>query len=240
MTDNPNVETDGAGTEANVPASPEAVAGDANQLSELVKRVLADELKPIKGEISGLYSRQDKDRNQFREFMDEFKKQKASGLSDAEAEQAAQTALTEREKQSKRDQLIDKLAEKFLNESSTQTPGTGVSVSGELAQVIRDNQLDANDPAVTEIIAAHGGNVVKAAVALGKLAQVKASKPSASPAASTSITGGEVSIDPNIETLTAEYKNKIMAARGNKSLIKGLKDEYQKRGVPVDQVYFSV
>jgi len=216
------------------------VEGDAAQLSELVKQVLAEELKPIKGEISGLYSRQDKDRNQFREFMDEFKKQKASGLSDTEAEQAAESALQAREKQSKRDALMDQLAERFLNEPSTQSPGTGASGAGALAQVIRDNQLDANSPAVAKILADNKGNDVKAALEIGRYAGANASKATGDPSASTSMSTGSGVSEKDVSALTTDYKNEVAAARGNKSLIKGIQGKYKKLGVDIGSVDFRV
>lgn len=118
----------GAGGDTNPPASPSTggtVAVDAKQLSELVKQAIAEELKPVKGEISGLYSRQDKDRNQFREFMDEFQKQKANNLSDAEAFTATENALKQKSEVQEDKELLRKIAEKVLGSSSPESAGTG-------------------------------------------------------------------------------------------------------------------
>jgi hypothetical protein len=51
-------------------------------------------------------------------------------------------------------------------------------------------------------------------------------------------TGGSVS--PSIEALTQEYSRKMLEARGNKAKAQAIKDEYEKKGVPVGQVYFGV
>lgn len=205
------------------------VAGDAERLSELVKQVLAEELKPIKGEIGGLYSRQDKDRNQFRDFMDEFKKQKAIGLSDTDAEQAAEIALGTREREIKRDRLIDKLAEKFLDESSTPTPGKGQGVAESLAQVILDYKLDANDPGVAKILADHKGNDLKAASELGRHAASIASRQTGDPSASTSINATAPVETTDAKTLWKEYQKDVAPLRGNVLAVTNLQKEYRKR-----------
>lgn len=213
MTDTPNVDNQaGAGADGNQPsASPQAggsVAGNAAELSQLVKAAIAEELKPIKGEISGLYSRQDKDRNAFSEFMAEFKKQKAKGLSDEDAETAAQSSLVEREKQTKRDQIIDKLAEQYLNSSSAQPAGNGTSGADATAKVLKEAQLDANTPEVIDLIRQYGNDPVSFAVRAGELRAKMANKPT--PDASASSTPVTPPASPpqevDVQALTAEQQ----------------------------------
>lgn len=45
---------------------------------------------------------------------------------------------------------------------------------------------------------------------------------------------------PDVDELTREYTNKVIANRGNKNAILALKAEYKKRGVPVDKVGFTI
>ena len=237
MTEETNVENVGAEGNANPPVSAGAVA-DASQLSELVKQAIAAELKPIKGEISGLYSRQDKDRSVLGEFMDEFKKQKAKGLSDGEAEAAAQTTLKSREKEAERDALFAKLAEKLLNEPSTQATGSSASGTFDVAQAVEDlqvRQLDANDP---DFIA-----LIKSGLSKEKYNEYIANKTRPSKPASV----GGIAQPPGTgvpksspDALVAEYQSKMLSARGNKGLATAIKEEYRQKGVPVDQVYFGV
>lgn len=120
----------GAGGDTNPPASPSAggtVAVDAETLSKLVKQVIAEELKPVKGEISGLYSRQDKDRNALREFMDEVKRQEAAGLSSEEAITAAQNTIKNREEAIAEKQMLKEIHSKLFGSSSPESAGTGES-----------------------------------------------------------------------------------------------------------------
>ena len=64
-------------------------------------------------------------------------------------------------------------------------------------------------------------------------------QPPASPAGgATEPARGGVPPKENVETLTAEYQQKMVAAQGNPSLAKALKAEYAKKGVPVDSVVF--
>lgn len=45
---------------------------------------------------------------------------------------------------------------------------------------------------------------------------------------------------PGMAELTREYQNKMIAARGQKSLAQAIKAEYAERGVPVDKVGFTI
>ena len=197
-----NSEGNGAGGEATSSASAptgKPVEGTAEELSKLVKSVIAEELKPIKGEISGLYSRQDKDRNQLREFMDEFKKVKAEGKTDEEAEVIAQRNIAEREKQSKRDQVIDALAERFLGTPSTPSAGNGASGAVNPAQEIaKKYNLDMNDKDYADAV--KSGDPAK----LLDVVMAKTSAPSADETSHLPLGGGSYRPPENADELSAE------------------------------------
>lgn len=132
MAEKPNVDgqqPEGDGVLPNSQSSEgqgQAVEGNDVLLSK-IGEMIDDRLKPIKGEIGGIYSRQDKDRNQFRQFMDEYNKQKGKGLSDGDAFSAAETALSEQESAAKKDKMIEEIYQKFVVGSSPQPAGNGAS-----------------------------------------------------------------------------------------------------------------
>ena len=72
MPENTDVDTTGAGGDTNPPVSKVSVNGDEERLSRIVKSAIAEELKPIKGDIGGLYSRTDKQQNAFSDFLKEY------------------------------------------------------------------------------------------------------------------------------------------------------------------------
>lgn len=155
MADNTNVDKDGAESVANASSVSSGAVAGSETMAKIIKEVLAEELKPLKGEISGLYSRQDKDRNELSKFLDEFKKQKAKGLSDDEAEQAATSSLSQAEKDARQSALLDKLAERFLNEPSTNTGGASDSGAFDLSEAEKDmiaRGLDVNDPEYLQLV----------------------------------------------------------------------------------------
>lgn len=153
---------------------------DAAKLQESLD-ALNDGFKTLEARVNGLQSVKDKD------------KQELSGL---KAKIAEYEQLKERfgedgalEQIEMRDTLqrMNETLQKLQGSTSTPSPGTGASGAGTLAQVIRDNKLDANDPAVAKILAENQGNDLNAAVQLGRLASATRQ---ADPSASTSMTGG--------------------------------------------------
>ena len=238
MTDETNVDPAGAGGVANPPASSGAVDGNAELLSKLVEAI-DERLKPIKGEIGGLYSRQDKDRNAFREFMDEYNKQKGKGLNDNEAYNAAESALTEREKQAKKDQMIEEIYQKFVGSSSPPTPGTGAGGAVDAAKVFEEYKLDLKDPQVALALGNRYESVEQAELAAARLIKAKQTAPSPNAAQQPADTSG-VPKPQDATGLRAEYIQKVTAARGNKSIIKALQAQYKERGVDVGNIDFRV
>jgi hypothetical protein len=153
MTTNPNVDNldeNGAGGSPShsVSSGEGGSIKDSDQLSKLLKAEIAEALKPVLSEVRGVQGRQDKDRTAFREFMDEFKKQKAKGLSDDAAEVAAETSIKERTEALSDKQLLRQIAEKVLG---TSPAGNGVTANANVVDVLKQYpELDAND---TDVVA---------------------------------------------------------------------------------------
>ena len=146
MTDNLNVDNSNLNGGAGSPnqALSEGEGGsikDASELSKLLDAKLSEALKPILSEVRGVQGRQDKDRSAFKEFMDEFKTQKAKGLSDDQAQVAAESSIKERTEAQNDKVLLRQVAENL-----------GISPNGNgavpQASVIDSYELDANDPEV--------------------------------------------------------------------------------------------
>lgn len=219
MTQETNVEETGAGGTPKPPASETSVA-DAETLSKLVRSAVDEALKPIKGDISGLYSRQDKDRNAFSEFMAEFKKQKAKGLDDDAAESAANSVLDKQKKEQKRDELLELVAKK-LGLDSSQPVGNGNGGAVDVAKVASEYGLKADDP---EFVAAFSNrkydNDKDARLDLVTFAYKQATKPQPSDADAASPPSGapkkamtQSEIDTKAATLTALYKSPTKNAK---------------------------
>jgi len=236
MTDNTNVDPAGAGGVANPPASPEPVDGNAELLSKLVEAI-DERLKPIKGEIGGLYSRQDKDRNAFREFMDEYNKQKGKGLSDNDAYTAAEGALGEREKAAKKDKMLEEIYQKFVGPSSTPSPGTGQGGAVDAAKVVADYGLDPKDPNLAIVVNGHYPNQEAAELAVARYIKAQRQAPNPTQAQAPAPTGGQPQAK-DVEELKTEYIQKMQAARGKPSEITRLRDEYRQKGVKSWEVSF--
>jgi hypothetical protein len=229
-----NLENDGASGTPNQPVSPSEGGSikDAELLSQLLDRKLADALKPVLAEVRGVQGRQDKDRTAFREFLDEFNKQKANNpnMTDSDAEHAAERFLKEKQQAQEEKELLRKIAEKVLGSSS---PGTGTPAQ---ASIIESYKLDANDPeVVTEVLSK--SDPKDAELAALRLVNRRLQQPNPSPTAAGTLASTPVR-PANVEQLTKQYQTEMMAAQGNPSLARALKAEYAKKGVPVDSVAF--
>jgi hypothetical protein len=214
MTEEANVEervTEGAGGETNPPVSEEAsksVAVDADALSKLVRGVVEESLKPIKGEISGIYSRQDKDRNSFREFMEEVKKQEASGLSENDAIDAAESALSARAESAAEKKMLKEIHSKLFGDSPVSPAGNGENGAGQIAQVISELPLDGNSPDVMAILAEEGLTLEQQELKLRRLADrpKKQPSPSAAPSGNSGTAAAGVDEEALLSELQTLYK----------------------------------
>ena len=208
-------------------------------LSKIVEEQIRNALKPVLDEVRGIQGRQDKDRSAFQDFLVEFKKEKATGLSDDDAEVAAQKTLTAREKQTQRDAALDAIVDALkLNPISPKATGTSVQGVTEHEQIIRDLGADPNDPAIAGLVR-DSRNLTEFAVKVGQHVAKRATAPNPSTAqTSAPVTSGAQPVT-DVNTLTREYRQKVLANRGKKDAILALKKEYSDKGVQVDSVNFA-
>lgn len=164
MNNLPKVEDQGAGGMANSPVSGQSVAGNADQLAELVK-----ELKTIRSEISGLYSRQDKDRNKFSEFESDYKKFKEGGMSEGAAYDAA---IGSRKPETDLEKRVNELYEKIAQSSG--------KMEVDAAKLLASSGLDLEDSGVQLLAARKYNSEEEVFAAIGKFVTSKQSphKPS--------------------------------------------------------------
>lgn len=233
MTENQTVDNqnqNGAGGSPSQPVS-SGVGGsinDTDALSRLLDAKLNEALKPVLGELRGVQGRQDKDRTAFREFLDEYEKQKAKGLSNADAEQAANASISEREKTAKQEALLQQIAEKVLGPSSAGN-GTSAAVS-----IVQEYNLDANDPDVIKNVLSQTDPKDAKIAALEHINRRVAAQPP-SPTAAGSLQTKPPAPVGQAELLTG-YTSEMMKARGKPGLLRQIREDYAKRGLPVDQV----
>ncbi len=232
MTDKTDVDIDGAGETTNSPVSKTSVTGEDERLSKIVKSVIAEELRPIKGDISGLYSRQDKQQNAFSDFLVEFNKGKAKGLSDQDAQTQAESALAGREQEAKRQKAIDLVLERFANETSTKVTGNSNGVADEASKVFEEYSINPNDPEAIPLLGLQGTDLVKA---VSKLAIKRAKQSTPDSSEATAITGNPPQ-PAGVEKLTADYVKDMRSARGKPADLRAIKDKYLKQGVNVHEI----
>lgn len=203
----------------------------ADRIAQLLDSKLNEALKPILAEVRGVQGRQDKDRKGFQEFLDEYKKHKANGLSDSEAENAAESSIAERvEKQSEKE-LLRKIAEKVLGPSFA---GNEQSVH---ASIVTSYNLDANDPEVITSVLSQTDPKDAEIAALRLVNKRSTSQSVSSPTGAPTITSTP-SRPAGIEQLTSQYQKDMIAARGKPDLLRSIKANAIKAGVPVDSVSF--
>lgn len=240
MTTNPNVdnlEQNGADGSPSQSVSSEQGGSikDSDQLSKLLKAEIAEALKPVLSEVRGVQGRQDKDRTAFREFMDEFKKQKAKGLSDDQAEVAAESSIKERTEAQSDKVLLRQIAAKVLGVSPA---GNGVTVNANVVEVLKQfPELDANDPDVISKVLSLT-DAKEAELAIHRLVRQR-SNPTPVSASAASPVQGTPNRSTGVEELTKQYKQAMQAAKGKPSELRSIKDEYLKKGVDIYNVNFS-
>lgn len=234
-TETPNVETpslDGAG-ENQTPVSQaqgKSIAGQPQSSQELLE--LKQGYARLEKELRGLQSVTDINKNEVQRFMDDIKAQVAKGKSIDEAEKIVYADREAAEDKA----LLRRIAQKLeLDNSSPSVVGTNAHTTDEAAQVFTKYKVDMNDPGAVDFLSLKGAEL-KAAVA--DYAFTKSNQPALDSSAATSL-GSSPAPKVGVEGLTQEYKNKMRAARGNKSEIISLKNEYQKKGVDVHNVDFT-
>lgn len=197
---------------------------DAKQVSQLLKAEISEALKPVLAEVRGVQGRQDKDRTAFRGFLDEYEKQKAKGLSNADAEQAANALISERDELKKRDALFQQIADKVLGTSSA---GSGTPAQASIDVLKQFPELDANDPDVIAKVLVQT-DPEKAELAASRLVRQRTTQSPPSPSAA----GALETTPAKTQSLMEEYNRDAKNLRGN-ALI-DLKMSYRKRGLDIN------
>lgn len=147
-------------------------------------------------------------------IVDEYRKMKADGMTDREIDQE----LRFRELQ----------AQISSTQSAPVLPGTQNASGTEVTDLADTLGLDLRDPKIAQIAA--GADPVKGLIAHAK--SLKQSPPSAAALSQPA----SAPLPPNVNALTLEYKNKALAARGNRDAIRAIQAEYAAKGVPVETV----
>lgn len=233
-TEQPNVETpslEGAG--GNQPPVSQtqgnSIAGQPQSSQELLelKKIIEQQGK----ELRGLQSRQDKEKNETQRFLDEIKAHVANGKTIDEAEQIVNATRKDAEK----DQLLYKIAAKLgLDESSPTATGTSANVTDDVTRIFKKFDVDMNDPAAVPLLSLKGADLVEK---VAELALSKTKQPTLDSSAATSL-GSSPAPKAGVDVLTEKYQKDMLAARGNKSLLKSIRETARKNGVPVDTIVF--
>lgn len=235
MDDTPKVDgtldEGGADANQNLSAQEPKSIQDVNSLSKQVEALLDAKLKPVLDEVRGVQSRQDKDRNRFQEFLDEYKKQVKKGLTEGEAELAAQKVLDQRADDEEQKQLVKRLAARFLADESPAV----ASGASEHAKVINSLGLEITDPDVVDLVK-KGLNAVDFAIEAAKIVRQKATQPNPTPAQALASQAKNV---PQAEATVEAYRKEMLANMGNPTKLRALKEAYREKGVDVDHVIFS-
>lgn len=228
-----NSNQDGAGGTPSQPVSHGASGSinGADGLAQLLDAKLNEALKPILAEVRGVQGRQDKDRKGFQEFMDEYRKHKSKGLSDSDAEIAAESSIKERTAAQADKDLLRKIAEKVLG------PSFAGNEPSQHANIVNDYGLDANDPEVIANVLSQTDPKdaeINAARMSKKRSQVT---PPSATAASTLTSAPPQPAD--LESKIRKYQTDMIAARGKPSDIRAIKEAAAKAGIPVESVVFQ-
>jgi hypothetical protein len=122
----------------------------------------------------------------------------------------------------------------------TQPQGSGAvetATFGE-AEVLAELKMSESDPEVMQAMAQAGGNPLKLAAGLATLKEKRAKAPQPTLSSAAAATGGTFVPESTVAQLTTQYTKDMLAARGNATLLKQIKAEAAKKGVPVDSIGF--
>lgn len=212
-----------------------AGAPDVAKLVEAIGPALAkivdEKLAPVKGEISAIYSREDKDRNKFSEFLAEFHAQKSTGLTDAQATDAAVASLTKRATEAEREAKLEKAIDILLGQQApVKTAGNGADEATDVAAILAEYGLSDSDPAVAPLLK-YEGDTLRAKVA--DLAYKRTLQPKASASGASSMPAGGATGKPDLETLAKRYEAEVRPFRGNAEKVSEIQARYRKQGLMV-------
>lgn len=193
---------------------------------ELTARVMAavNDPKVIQSQKDRVIAEVKKDKG-LKDLWQEVKTLKAEGLSDAEIEREIRI----RDLESRAVEQPAAAPQSFGKVVAPQTNDTVKAVISALG-------LDMNAPEVVDVLSS--GKPMDEQIRAFTSIQASQSKP-ANPAAVAQPAGG--SIPPvNPELLAAQYKQEVMAKRGDKAAIKIIQQKYAAQGLDVGGVSFSV
>jgi len=128
---------------------------------------------------------------------------------------------------------------KLTGSVSTQAAGSGVGGAVDAAKVIGEYGLDPKDPQVGLLLGNRYESVEQVELAIARHIKTQRTAPSPTDAQVPADTSG-VPQPKDAGALKAEYIRQVTAARGNKSIIKGLQARYSSLGVDVGNIDFRV
>ena len=225
-----NPQAEGAGSQPVSSGEGKPFEGSQNELVELLK-AQSKKLETFEKEIRGLQSKQDKGDKQFKEFMADYQKQVAAGVPDHEAYEIAQNNQNAKKRQAEREALLDQL----LAERS----GKSVGADSKLAkakELALKYGIDENDPSLAEIVSTKDEDRWEGEIAIRAIKKTSPQSLGGVPSMPATPSPSK----PDLQRLGEEYVNKVLEAKGNKMLVRQLREEYRKKGVPVDNTVFSV
>lgn len=235
---------DGNSESPNSPAS----TGDVQPSSETVN-IPKTEWESIQKTIKRLddETRSNKDRavKRTNERLDEFEEKFQSTFDRVYAlmqehgitKESALTVVKQQDEDAETKRMIRELYNKGGALPTNSTSGNVAASGGKVAEVVKEFGLDENDAEVVDVYRRYS-NPDEQEKAVLRLAASRARKDSPSVSASPTIQG-RPNAPAGIEQLTKEYQKNMIAAAGNKALVKSLKDKARKDGVPVDSIVFA-
>jgi len=185
---------------------------------------LVSELETVKKELRGLQGRQDKSEKTYQPLLVEYEKQKAKGLSNDEAMEAAQSTMDRRDKAQKQEALLEQIAQKLgLDSTSPLVQGSTKGIAADYEKVIKAHGLDSNDAEVIALMR-ESGNAIDFSINASKLAVRKQNAPMPNQAQSPSKVF-EPQPTPNQAALENEIASLLKTPTANKKRIDEIKKE---------------
>lgn len=162
--------------------------------------------------------------------------EKAIGLSELEE---MGVSIPENVKQEYRLRDMQKKLDQLSAPAQEASTAKGVTMSNdEIAQIIKDAGVDVTKPEGIALLSGRYRNRDHFEAEALKLGKRQSQPQTTSPADAGTLNAPPPSTDKSPDSLVKEYREKMLAARGKRDQILALKDEYKKKGVPVEQVIF--
>jgi hypothetical protein len=187
--------------------------------------------KNVLGQLKALQG--DKDRRipklegSLQEVMSEITRLKGHGFSDEEA-------INEVEFR----QNVKDLAQKIKGVEQPTGNGAAQEAQFNIVKELTAYGLDTNDPDVLKLVSGRYRNADHFRAEAATLALRKSTPSTPSDTVSPAPTGSGIN-PPSGAELVGEYKTKMKSARGNRTLLASIREEYGKKGVDVHNVDFT-